>query len=238
MIQQLFNISSKERVEAVEVLFEHSMPSKDFFLMIVLSVLMATFGLLIDSSAVIVGSMLIAPILYPILGLAIGITMADFPLIIKSFRTFAKAALLGVAIAAVVAFLFSPHASEYTKEIIERTKPSLLSIAIGMTAGLAAAFAMAKPKISETLPGVAISVALIPPLAVIGIGIARLNVAVLVNALLLFLINVVGVIFAASIVFSLMNFYSKREKAEEVVEKEEKKLEKEKELEEVLSDKK
>ena len=220
MINQLFNISSKEKIEAVEKLLEHSSPSKDFFLMVVLSVLMATFGLLIDSSTVIIGSMLIAPILYPILSFAIGITMADFSLSSKAAITLTKAASLSVIIALFVTLLFSPSMGNQTKEILERTKPSLISIAVGVTAGLAAAFAMTKPKLNETLPGIAISVALIPPLAVVGIGLANLDITMASNALLLFLINAAGIIFSASIIFSLMNFYSKREKAIEIIKEE------------------
>jgi len=229
MIQQLFNtISGKEKTEAVENLFAHSSPSNDFFLLVILSVLMATFGLLTDSSAVIVGSMLIAPMLYPILGLAMGITMSDFSLVSKSFKTLVKAAIIGIIISTVVALLFSSQTDSYTKEILERTKPSLISISIGAIAGLAAAFALVKPKLNETLPGVAISVALIPPLAVVGIGFATANMNVLLNALLLFFINAIGIVFAATIIFSLMNFSSAHKKAQEVVKEEEKKIEKEK----------
>lgn len=229
MISQLFNnISDKEKTGAVENLFARSTPTKDFFLMVVLSVLMATLGLLTNSSAVIVGSMLIAPILYPILGLAMGIIMSDFSLVSKSFITLVKAGLLGVAVAAAITLLFSSQTGDYTGEILARTKPSLLSATIGAVAGFAAAFAMVKPKLNETFPGIAISVALIPPLAVVGIGLARLNANVLLNALLLFIINAAGVVFTAAIVFSLMNFYVKRRVAKEVVKEEEQKLQKEK----------
>lgn len=227
MFQQLFiNISGKEKTEAVKNLFEHSAPSKDFFLMVILSVLMATLGLLANSSAVIVGSMLIAPILYPILGLAMGLIMSDHSLIYKSFITMLRAFGLCVLVSAGITLLFSSQVEGLTSEIMARTEPSLLSMAIGIVAGFAAAFALVKPKLSETLPGVAISVALVPPIAVVGIGLATLNMSVMMNALLLFLVNIVGVIIAAAIVFSLMNFYVKREVAKAVVKEEEKKLEK------------
>jgi len=227
-MQQLFkNITSKEKSDAIENLFKHSVPSKDFFLMILLSVLMATFGLLIDSSAVIVGSMLIAPILYPVLGLAMGIIMSDFNLVSKSFITFLKASILGIIVSAVVTLLFSSQVNGYTAEILSRTEPTLISFMIGAVAGFAAAFAIVKEKLNIMLPGVAISVALIPPLAVVGIGLAKLNITMMFNSLLLFVVNAGGVVFTAVIVFSMMNFYTKRKEAEVVVEKEEKKLEKE-----------
>ncbi|MFH1621283.1 MAG: TIGR00341 family protein [Patescibacteria group bacterium] len=230
MIQQLFNkISDKEKTKAIQNLFEHAVPNGDFFLMVILSVLMATLGLLTDSSAVIVGSMLIAPILYPTLSLAMGIIMSDFSLASKSFMTLVKASILSAVFAAIIALLFSSQSNEITSEILARTKPSLLYAAIGTVAGFAAAFALVKPKLSETLPGVAISVALVPPLAVVGIGLARLDFTIMVNSLLLFLINAAAVVFAATIVFSFMNFYLKRKIAEEVVKEEEEEIEKEKE---------
>lgn len=195
--------------------------------MVVLSVLMATFGLLIDNSAVVVGSMLIAPILYPILGLAMGIIMSDNLLITKSFKTFLKASILGIIVSAGVTLLFSSQASGHTAEILSRTEPTLISFMIGAVAGFAAAFAIVKRKLNNMLPGVAISVALIPPLAVVGIGLARFDLKILINSFLLFLVNAIGIVFTAVIVFSLMNFYVKRKEAENIVVKEEKKLEKE-----------
>jgi uncharacterized membrane protein len=100
MIKQLFSVTEEEKSAAIKNLFEHSVPSKDFFLMVILSVLMATLGLLINSSAVVVGSMLIAPILYSILGLAMGIIMSDSNLVYKSFLTFVKASVLGILVSA------------------------------------------------------------------------------------------------------------------------------------------
>ncbi|MCR4322963.1 MAG: DUF389 domain-containing protein [Candidatus Azambacteria bacterium] len=226
MFHGLFqNITNKDKASAVEELITHSTPNNDFFLMVVLSVLMATFGLLTNSSAVIVGSMLIAPILYPILSLAMGIIMSDLLLIKRALNTLAKAIILIIGAAAVVTVIFSPEVSGYTPEILSRTTPSLLFGAIGVVAGLAASFALVKPKLSATLPGVAISVALIPPLSVIGIGIANFDTQIIMGALLIFTINAIGVIFTGMIVFSLMNFYAKRELAEQVVKKEEKALE-------------
>ncbi|MBU1160064.1 DUF389 domain-containing protein, partial [Patescibacteria group bacterium] len=80
-------------------------------------------------------------------------------------------------------------------------------------------------QLNETLPGIAVSVAIIPPLAVIGIGIAKLNWAVISGSFLLLLINILGIIFASMIIFSLMNLSVKKKVAQEVAKKEDKKLE-------------
>ncbi len=220
------NLTGQDKTKAIEKLIQDSTPHQDFFMMAVLSVLMATFGLLIDSAAVIIGSMLIAPILYPVLSLSLGVVMSDSRLISRSFYTILKSIGLGVVSAMAIALLFNHPEIESNHEIIARTAPSLAYAAIAVIAGLAASFALIKPKLNGTLPGIAISVALIPPMAVIGIGIARWNWGMTASALVLLLINILGIIFASMIVFSLMNLYIKRKIAREIVEKEDEKLDK------------
>ncbi|MBN2197904.1 TIGR00341 family protein [Candidatus Wolfebacteria bacterium] len=216
------NLTEEDKSEAVEKIMKGSAPSHDFFLMVVLSILMATFGLLLDNAAVIIGSMLIAPILYSILGLSLGVSISDLKLISRSLYTVSKSMFLGIAAAVLATLLFSTQiGSELTPEIMSRTHPSLLYMSIAIIAGFAASFALVKPQLSETLPGIAISVALIPPLAVIGIGIANLNWQVISGSLLLFIVNTIGIVFASMITFSLMNFYVKRKLIRKTIKKEE-----------------
>jgi uncharacterized membrane protein len=134
--------------------------------------------------------------------------------------------------AAIATLLFSSQAgltSALNVEILSRTEPSVLYIAIAIVAGAAASFALIKPQLNASLPGVAISVAIIPPIAVTGIGLARFDWAMMTDSFILFLINTASIIFASMIVFSFMNLYVKRPIAEKEIDKEDKKLEKEKE---------
>lgn len=226
----LFNtLTEKDKSSAVERLISGSTPSQDFFLMVILAILMASFGLLLDNVTVIIGSMLIAPILYPFLGLSLGIIMSDFNLISRSFYTLIKSAALGIVSAVLVTLLFTTVTGNIESEILTQSKPSIVYAVIAIIAGFAASFALVKPQLSETLPGIAISVALIPPLAAIGIGIAKLEWVTASGSLLLFLTNAAGITFGSMVVFSLMNFYVKRNIAEQSIKKEEKKMEKEKE---------
>jgi uncharacterized hydrophobic protein (TIGR00271 family) len=222
------NLTGKDKTNAVERLISASTPRQDFFLMVILSIVTATLGLLLNNVAIIIGSMLIAPILYPVLSLSLGIILSDAKLMSRSFYTIIKSVSFGILTAALVTLLFSGHLSELTPEITSRTRATLPYLLIAISAGLAGSFALVKPKLNETLPGIAISVALIPPMAIIGIGFAKLNLALITGSLLLFIVNIIGVIFASMITFSLMNFYVKRGKAREVVIKEDKKAEKEK----------
>lgn len=217
-------LTSKDKTAAVERLIRGSTPSQDFFLMITLSILTATFGLLLNSTPIIIGSMLIAPMLYPILSLSLGIIMSDFKLISRSFYTILKSLAFAIVAATVVTLLFSSQFPEITTVILSMTQPTLPYVIVAMIAGLAGSFALVKPKLSETLPGIAISVALIPPLATVGIGVANFNWSIISGSLLLFLVNAIGVVFASMITFSLMNFYVKRQEAKETVEKEDAKV--------------
>lgn len=230
MFNQLFNnIGSRDKSAALRSLIDHSAPSKDFFLFVILSGLMACLGLLIDSSAVIVGSMLIAPVLYPILSLAMGIVMSDSRMIARSFHTLNKSFLYVIGASVVVTLLFTYAQEDFTltNEILARTNSNdLLYPAIAIVAGLAASFALVKPQLNETLPGIAISVALVPPLSVVGIGIARWELGVAVEALVLVGVNAVGIIFTSVIIFSLMNFYGKRAAAQKALKDEEKEMKK------------
>jgi uncharacterized hydrophobic protein (TIGR00271 family) len=225
-------LTGKDKNASIKQLIEDSTPHDDFFLMTVLAVLMATLGLLIDDVAVIIGSMLIAPLLSPILGLSLGVVMADSKLIFRSFWTITKSLAWAIPVAAIATLLFTSQAdlgTELNGSIIARTQPHIINIAIAVVAGAAASFALIKPKLNATLPGIAISVAIIPPIAVTGIGLARFDWAMMTDSFILFVVNAISIVFASMIVFSLMNLYVKRGVADQVMDKEEKVLVKEKE---------
>lgn len=219
-------VPEAEKSAAVKTLFEESTPDFDFFLLVILSILMATFGLLENSTAVVIGSMLIAPVLFPILSLSLSIVMSDYKLIARSSTTLAKATVLGVA-ASFLAALFFGNGIGVTPEIFERTQPTLLSITIAIVSGFAVAYSLVKPKLSATLPGIAVAVALIPPLATIGIGLAQFNWTVVAGSTIFLLVNVVGIIFASMITFSLMDLYQKRSVASRTADSADKAAEKE-----------
>jgi uncharacterized hydrophobic protein (TIGR00271 family) len=138
-------VKEKDKAEAIERLIVESTPRGDFFFLILLSVLMATFGLYADSPEVVIGSMLIAPLLSPILSLAMGVVMADQKLIARSLLTLLKAVIVAVLAAAVVAVFMSARVSatpELTTQMSARTRPDLVAAAIALIAGLAASLAL------------------------------------------------------------------------------------------------
>lgn len=230
-----FKLATEEdKSKAVEKLIVESTPDFHFFFLVLLSVLMATLGLLANSAAVIIGSMLIAPILYPVLSLSLGVVISDTKLIYRSFFTLLKAGGLAVLASFAITIFFSRWYGDISAEILARTEPSFLYFTIALIAGLAVAYSLAYPKIDSTLPGVAVSVALIPPLAVIGIGIAELDPAIVGGSLVLFVLNVAGIVFASLVLFSLMDFHRKRAVVTNTIKKEEIRVKtEEKKIEEV-----
>ncbi len=228
------NVSETDKEKAVEKLIRDSTPDYDFFLMVTLSVLMATSGLLLDSAAVVIGSMLIAPVLYPFLSLSLGMVMSDHKLISRSIYTVLKSFGIGVVAAIIVTLLFLPDQRELTFEIFLRTNPSLISLLVAIVSAIAVSVALVRPGLNASLPGVSVSVALIPPLAAMGIGIAWLDLEIIRGSILLLSLNILGVVFASLVSFSILNLYVKRKVAKQTIKQEEKRVEREVEKAEEL----
>lgn len=221
-------IEEKDKAAVVRKLLQSSTPNFDFYYLTGLSVLMASLGLLLDSTSIVIGSMLIAPLLYPILGVALGLIMSNYEVLSRSMLTLIHSLAIGMLLAAGAALLFGDN-EVITNEILLRTEPSLIHFLVAVVAGAAVSFALAQPEWSETLPGIAISVALIPPLAVVGIGVAYVDIAIISGSIVLLLMNLAGIMFAAMVSFSLMNLYEKQNIAASTIKREEEKVQKEKE---------
>lgn len=219
-------INDNYKAGVVRKLMEYSTPDFAFFYFVGLSVMMATLGLLLDSASVVIGSMLIAPILYPILGTALGLVMSNGDVIARSVQTLLKAFAIGLGLSILLTIMFGGDISS-NQQIISRIEPSLMHVMVAVVAGLAVSFALAQPEWSETLPGIAISVALIPPLAVLGIGLAKLDMEVIGGSAVLLIANLIGIIFAAMLSFSLMNLYEKQHIAESTIKREDEKIKEE-----------
>lgn len=210
MIDGLFTVSDKDRIHAISTTLEESEPSASYYLMLVLSVTMATIGLFLDQVTIVIGSMLIAPVISPVVCFSLGVTLADFSILKKSLRTVGVSTLIAFLTGTTITLFIDPLRFPINNEILSRTEPGMLYFLVAFVAGVAAAFAKAKENLSTTLPGVAISTALVPPLAVVGIGIGRWDWMILSNSFLLFLANVFGIALAAIIVFSLLDLHKKK----------------------------
>jgi uncharacterized hydrophobic protein (TIGR00271 family) len=210
-LRQLVKPVTLERRAEVQVqVRDSSQPDFDFFLMVVLSSTIATLGLLTNSAAVIIGAMLVAPLMSPIIGLGLGSLTGDTKLLRFAAIGLARGAALAVLIAVLLAWFNTrlPFITmqDLPSEIMARTRPSPIDLTIALAGGIAAAYALAQPSLSAALPGVAIATALMPPLCTIGVGIAMGRWEVAGGALLLFITNTVTIAFAAMLVFFALGF--------------------------------
>jgi uncharacterized hydrophobic protein (TIGR00271 family) len=204
-------LSKKRRTEIIDDIRTAASPGFDYFFLVVLSAAMATIGLINDSAAVIIGAMVVAPLMSPILGVGLGSTIADPGLTRDSAAALIRGALLSILLAVLITLFniylpFSASLLEIPKEIMTRTQPTPNDLMIALAGGLAAAYSLSQPHLSAALPGVAIATALMPPLSVIGIGIALGRWDVAGGATLLFLTNAITIAFAAILVFFLEGF--------------------------------
>lgn len=174
-------------------------PSSSYYVMLFISGIIAALGLLAGSAAAIIGAMIVAPLMGPIVGMAFAITVGNRRLLKRSGIAVLSGSLLTVATAYFLCNLVG--ISSMNPEILQRTQPTLIDLVIGLAAGAAGAFAQTRREVADALPGVAIAVALVPPLSVIGIGIALGSGAVAWGSTLLFLTNLAGIILSGGLVF-------------------------------------
>lgn len=176
----------------------------DYVVLTIASTLLAGLGLVLDSAAVIIGAMVLAPLMAPIVSLAMGALRRDTRLLQAALRTIVVGAALALVAAALLA-LATPL-RRLTPEIEARLHPTLLDLGVAVVSGIAAAYAHARESVTKTLPGVAIAVALVPPLAVAGIGIGWADGRVVGGALLLFITNLVGIAATAALTFLVLGY--------------------------------
>lgn len=171
---------------------------------LVFAILIASLGLNTNSTAVIIGAMLISPLMGPIIGLGLGIGIEDFELVKRSLRNLTVAAAFSV-LASCFYFLLSP-VSEGHSELLARTSPTIYDVFIGFFGGGAGIFAIASKNKGNVIPGVAIATALMPPLCTVGYGLATWQLAYFFGALYLFLINSIYICLATFIGVKVMKF--------------------------------
>ncbi|MFW5702402.1 MAG: DUF389 domain-containing protein [Candidatus Dojkabacteria bacterium] len=175
-----------------------------FIILISFATLIATLGLLTNSTAFVIGAMIIAPLSWPIMGVTLSI--------ITSRRHIAQKALIQLSVSVGLILFLSLVATllttinQPTEEILIRTNPTVLDLFIAIASGVIAVLAVYYPRISSSATGAAVSLSLLPPLSVVGIGIAFGSQEIVLGALLLFVANVTGMIFSGVITMYLLRF--------------------------------
>ncbi|MBP1946267.1 TIGR00341 family protein [Methanobacterium petrolearium] len=192
------------------ILFENTDLKKSlvrFFCLLILSSGIATYGLIGNSVAAVIGAMIIAPLMMPIMGLAFGISIGDS----RAMKDSLLVSLGGILAAIIVGFLLTFPVAIFVHpqsidQIMIRTSPKLLDLLAALVTGLAGAFAMSRKDVSDTLPGVAIAISLVPPLSNTGILLATSNFSLAMGSFLLFLTNYFAILLTGAALYGVMGF--------------------------------
>jgi len=201
----LFNHASEEEYRELFVsLRESATVTSAFQVLMVLSVLLALAGMYANSAPVIIGAMVLAPLMSPIVSMAMGLARTDVALIRMSLRTLMVGIAWGLAWAVLVSWAMPLDIP--TTEMKSRMSPTLLDLFVAVISGIAGAYASAKEEVAKSLAGVAIAVALVPPLSVVGIGLGWGDWDMAGGAALLLVTNLVGIALAAAATFLVLGF--------------------------------
>ncbi|PCJ57804.1 MAG: TIGR00341 family protein [Planctomycetota bacterium] len=192
-------LDRQERVDLFDYLQTGSKWNFDFLALISLSTIIATVGLLQNSAAVVIGAMLVAPLMTPILGVGLALVQGALPLMRQATKSiilgFLTALGIGVLVGSIVPI---NHLSD---ELLARGGPNILDLVVAFFSGIAAAHCTSRPGLSGALPGVAIAAALVPPIATAGVSLVKGEFFIAQGAALLFGTNVVAIILGSAFSF-------------------------------------
>ncbi|WP_445312827.1 DUF389 domain-containing protein [Microcoleus vaginatus] len=183
---------------------EESTLDINYLVLILGSCIIATFGLLANSAAVIIGAMIIAPLMLPIRGLAFGAVEGNVLIFRKGLVALAVGTGLAIFLACFLGALV--QLPDFGSEVLARSKPTLLDLGIAIAAGGISGYAKVQPKVSATLAGTAIAVALMPPICVIGLGLSQANWSLSLGASLLYLTNLLGITLSCMLTFLMAGY--------------------------------
>lgn len=211
-------LSPEEQREAQESIAANAQLSFEFLLFILLSCVVATLGLITNSAPVIIGAMVLAPLMSPVLGVSMGVVRGDLGLLLTGLRTLLVGLTIGFLMSTLSAWIVPDFL--ITNEILGRTHPTLFDLFVGMAAGAGGAMGQARRSVAGVLPGAAIAVSLMPPLCVTGISFAlHLGAApspeisplsMMGGSALLWMANLAAINLSAISVFLMLGFRNAR----------------------------
>lgn len=182
-----------------------------FWLLLGLSAVIATAGVVADSTATVIGAMIVAPLMTPILGVVLGITLADSRNLVRSLLL----VLAGAAAVILISWLLGvaaaiPVVADTNGQVAGRVNPRVVDLVAALATGAVGAFALARSDVSDTLPGVAIAISLVPPLAVVGLTLQAGETEQAMGALLLFVTNVTAILLSGVVVMAIFRVAAAR----------------------------
>ena len=194
--------SDDSKAEAVRELLENTVPDRDFYLLVIGSIVLATAGILIDSIPVLIASMIVAPLAYPILALGLGIITTDWRLLARAFGMVVISAISAIVIAGLFSLVAKSYFTVAEERVFVRFFPNYsFDILIAIVSGVIASYGLIRTKVGAAMTGIGIAVSLMPPLVATGIGLFDPVNNLAGRAFEIFLLNVLGILVASIIIF-------------------------------------
>jgi uncharacterized hydrophobic protein (TIGR00271 family) len=208
-IKELFDLrKSKENEELTVESIRHGVVFKGTNLwVLIFAIFIASLGLNVNSTAVIIGAMLISPLMGPIMGFGLSVGISDFDLLKQSFRSYLLTTFISV-VTSTLYFSLTPL-NEVQSELLARTSPTIYDVLIALFGGLAGIIAVSTKEKGNVIPGAAIATALMPPLCTAGFGLATGNIFYFLGAFYLYFINSVFISLATFLGVRFMHFKRK-----------------------------
>ncbi len=200
------NIPQLNRLERLALFEEVESKSRwnfDFAALMCLATAIAGMGLLINSGAVVIGAMLVAPLMMPLIGTGLSLVQGNWPLAQRALGAVGRGFCFAFALSVAMGFLARWLNLGMTDQLRMRGEPNSLDLGIAFVSGIAASYCIARPKLSGALAGVAIAAALVPPIATVGIALALGQTSIALGAALLFGTNIVAIVLGAGLNFTL-----------------------------------
>jgi uncharacterized hydrophobic protein (TIGR00271 family) len=189
-----------------ELYFESDI-TLNYLILSISACVIASLGLLMNSTAVIIGAMIIAPLMLPLRGLALAMLEADRELFARSLSTLGAGTFVSLVLAWFIGRVFSLPTSEFGAEILARTQPTLADLFVAIAAGAVSGFAKIRSRLNDVLAGTSVAVALMPPLCVVGISFSQGDWVGGGGALVLYATNLIGITLSCMLVFVWGGFY-------------------------------
>ncbi|HZJ41633.1 MAG TPA: TIGR00341 family protein [Patescibacteria group bacterium] len=212
-----FSASKEERDTLCTSIINSSSPRTGFYLLLILSTFIVAVGLINNNMILVIGGMMVAPLLSPVLSISLAITIFNLKVFIRSILVFLISTL-----ATLLVSMFIGLVSVFSIKDIEMLNLmnlfNITTFLIPIAAGAAASFTWAKKELSSSLTGVAVTVALLPPLVTMGLALAVKNYNIFLDSLNIYFLNVAGIVIGSLIIFLLMGFYKSSKTVVEQVE--------------------
>jgi len=212
---KILEVSKRELLQTVDEIFSKSQPGSLYYTFLVLATFVITPGLLLNNGFIVVGGMLIAPVITPVLLIALGLAVGEPKALRGAFLLLLKSALLVIIISALISLIFG---GTDQGTIFDNTlSTAVLYLLVAFAAGSAGTFAWVHKQVSDMLSGIAIAISLVPPLALVGIRLSQGDVEISQFYFLIFFLNLVGLIVGSLVTFSLLKFSKVEKKVQQEV---------------------